>query len=226
MPVQFRSIQSVSVKDRMKKLDQFDQHAIHRGPTGVVLPVSAGGAGGRTSGSSNNAGGQSSTSSSASAAFRMPSLTMPLNMPISLAMASVPALNNLNTLTGLSGLVHHSSAVHPTSSQQCLGSSTPASVGSAGSLGANSFTDSDSDDAEIANETQHDHQRRPLTAKNRTHLAHAKCDGKSNHAFWFFLSPFCFFVFFIGKMNLEGGLDLVDRVSRSVGCPSFSFFSF
>ncbi|KAI9559705.1 POU domain [Daphnia sinensis] len=165
MPVQFRSIQSVSVKDRMKKLDQFDQH---RGPTGVVLPAGAGtGAGQRTSGSSNSsAGGQSSTS----AAFRMPSLTMPLNMPISLAMASVPALNNLNTLTGLSGLVHHSTAVHPTSSsQQCLGSSTPASVGSAGSLGANSFTDSDSDDADI--QTQHDHQRRPLTGRL------AKCDG-------------------------------------------------
>ena len=228
MPVQFRSIQSMSVNDRMKKLDQFDHHhhsssttALHRGPTGVALPTS-----GRNSSSnnSNNISGATSSSSSSSssavaaaaaaaavAAFRMPSLSMPLNMPISLAMASVPTLNNLNNLAGFSGLVHSSSSGHlptssaahqmmtsPTSQQQCnniIGgggggniTTTPASVGSAGSLGGsgNSFTDSDSDPEPDNNEhkTVESHQqRRPLTnnssTKIRTNLPPSKCDGKS-----------------------------------------------
>ena len=188
MPVQFRSIQSMSVNDRMKKLDQFDHHhssstaALHRGPTGV--PTSG------RSGSTNNSG--ASSSSSASAAFRMPSLTnMPLNMPISLAMASVPALNNLNNLAGFSGLVHSSSsssAHHPTSQQQCIGDGavTPASVGSAGSLGGsgNSFTDSDSDAEPDNNATNGQQQRRPLTNNSsskqiRANHQPSKCDGKS-----------------------------------------------
>ena len=136
MPVQFRSIQP-SVNDRMKKLDQqFDTSLIHHGRSSTSN--NSGNNGGNSNGGGQLAG--AAAAAAAAAAFRMP-LTMPLNMPISLAMATVPALNNLNNLAGIVG---------GSSSIQQQAATTPASVGSAGSLGGsgNSFTDSDSDDGE------------------------------------------------------------------------------